>query len=110
MERDVLLGIWFAWFGILAFPALFTQGIGASMLSGLGGIFSGLINLILYLFLGGLSILLLRLIAAIGGPISRVFGRYGAESFTQFVGWCLVPISLWVTTNVIITSNLFGIA
>ena len=80
------------------------------MLSGVGGIFSGLINLILYLFLGGLSILLLRLIAAIGGPISRVFGRYGAESFTQFVGWCLVPISLWVTTNVIITSSLFGIA
>ena len=110
MERDVLLGIWFAWFGILAFPALFTQGIGASMLSGFGGIFSGLVNLILYLFLGGLSILLLRLIAAIGGPISRVFGRYGAESFTQFVGWCLVPISLWVTTNVIITSSLFGIA
>ena len=109
MERDVLLGIWFAWFGILAFPSLFTQGVAASMLSGFGGIISGSLNLILYLFLGGLSILFLRLIAAVGGPVSRVFGRYGAESFTQFVGWCLVPISLWVTTNAIITSSLFGI-
>jgi hypothetical protein len=109
MERDVLLGIWFAWFGVLAFPALFTQGVAASMLSGFGGIVSGSINLILYLILGGLSILFLRLIAAVGGPVSRVFGRYGAESFTQFVGWCLVPISLWVTANAIITSSLFGI-
>ena len=109
MERDVLLGIWFAWFGILAFPALFSQGVGAPMLSGISGIFSGLINLILYVILGGLSILILRLLAAIGGPISRIFGRYGAEAFTQFVGWCLVPISLWVTANAIITSSIFGI-
>jgi len=109
MERDVLLGIWFAWFGILAFPALFSQGVGAPMLSGISGIFSGLLNLILYVILGGLSILILRLLAAIGGPISRIFGRYGAEAFTQFVGWCLVPISLWVTANAIITSSIFGI-
>jgi hypothetical protein len=110
MERDVLLGIWFAWFGILAFPALFSQGVGAAMLSGVGGIFSGTLNLILYVALGGFCILILRLLAAIGGPISRIFGRYGAEAFTQFVGWCLVPISIWVTTNAIITSSIFGIA
>ena len=110
MERDVLLGMWFAWFGILAFPALFSQGVGAAMLSGVGGIFSGTLNLILYVALGGFSILILRLLAAIGGPISRIFGRYGAEAFTQFVGWCLVPISIWVTTNAIITSSIFGIA
>lgn len=109
MERDVLLGIWFAWFGILAFPALFSQGVGAPMLSGIGGIFSGLLNLVLYVLLGGLCILILRLFSAIGGPISRVFGRYGAEAFTQFVGWCLVPISIWVTANAIITSSIFGI-
>ncbi len=109
MERDVLLGIWFAWFGILAFPALFPQGVGASLLSGMGGIISGTFNLILYLVLGGLSILILRLFAAIGGPISRIFGRYGAEAFTQFVGWCLVPIAIWVTINTIITSSIFGI-
>jgi hypothetical protein len=109
MERDVLLGIWFAWFGILAFPALFSQGVGAPMLSGISGVFSGLLNLVLYVLLGGFSILILRLLAAIGGPISRIFGRYGAEAFTQFVGWCLVPISVWVTANAIITSSIFGI-
>ena len=79
------------------------------MLSGISGVLSGLMNLILFIILGGLSILILRLLAAIGGPISRIFGRYGAESFTQFVGWCLVPISIWVTANAIITSSLFGI-
>ncbi len=109
MERDVLLGIWFGWFGILAFPALFSQAIGAAFLSGFGGIVRSLISLILILILGGLTILAIRLIAAIGGPISRMFGRFGAESFTQFVGWCILPLAIWVTTNSILTSLSVGI-
>ena len=104
MERDVLLGVWFGWFGLLAFPALFPQAVGAAFLSGIGGIIRSFISLILILILGGLSILTLRLIAAIGGPLSRMFGRFGADSFTQFVGWCILPLSIWVTTNSILTS------
>jgi small neutral amino acid transporter SnatA (MarC family) len=59
--------------------------------------------------MGGLAILSLRIIAAIGGPISRLFGRFGAESFTQFVGWCILPLAIWVTINSILTSINVGL-
>jgi len=44
-------------------------------------------------------VLLLRIVAGLGGPLSRLFGLYGAESFARFSGWALVPIGLWVTVN-----------
>ena len=109
MERDLLIGIWFGWFGLLAFPALFPQAIGAAFLSGIGGIFRALISLLIILALGGLAVLSLRLIAAVGGPISRLFGRFGAESFTQFVGWLTLPLAIWVTINAILTSMNVGL-
>ena len=104
MERDLLIGIWFGWFGILAFPALFPQAVGAAFLSGFGGIIRSMLSLVLILALGGLAVLSLRIIAAVGGPISRLFGRFGAESFTQFVGWLILPLAIWVTINSILTS------
>jgi len=104
MERDLLIGIWFGWFGLLAFPALFPQAVGAAFLSGFGGIIRSIISLVLILVLGGLAVLSLRLIAAVGGPISRLFGRFGAESFTQFVGWLVLPLAIWVTINSVVAS------
>jgi hypothetical protein len=104
MERDLLIGIWFGWFGLLAFPALFPQAVGAAFLSGFGGIIRSMISLVLILVLGGLAVLSLRLIAAVGGPISRLFGRFGAESFTQFVGWLILPLAIWVTINSVLAS------
>ena len=104
MERDLLIGIWFGWFGLLAFPALFPQAVGAAFLSGFGGIIRSVISLVLILVLGGLAVLSLRLIAAVGGPISRLFGRFGAESFTQFVGWLILPLAIWVTVNSVLAS------
>ncbi|MBA87603.1 MAG: hypothetical protein CMB29_06045 [Euryarchaeota archaeon] len=109
MERDLLIGIWFGWFGMLAFPALFPQAIGAAVLSGIGGILRSVLSLVLILALGGLAVLSLRIIAAGGGPISRLFGRFGAESFTQFVGWLTLPLAIWVTINAILTSMNVGL-
>ena len=109
MERDLLIGIWFGWFGLLAFPALFPQAVGAAFLSGFGGIIRSIISLVLILVLGGLAVLSLRLIAAVGGPISRLFGRFGAESFTQFVGWLVLPLAIWVTINSVLASINAGV-
>ena len=99
LARDVLLGVWVGWFAWFAEPAMFAQGVGAAMMSGVGGIFIGLLNGLMFAFVAGLVVLLLRIVAGLGGPLSRLFGLYGAESFARFSGWALVPIGLWVTVN-----------
>jgi len=99
LSRDVLLGVWVGWFAWFAEPAMFAQGVGAAMMSGVGGIFIGLLNGLMFAFVAGLVVLLLRIVAGLGGPLSRLFGLYGAESFARFSGWALVPIGLWVTVN-----------
>ena len=99
LSRDVLLGVWVGWFAWFAEPAMFAQGVGAAMVSGVGGVFIGLLNGVLFAFVAGLVVLLLRIVAGLGGPLSRLFGLYGAESFARFSGWALVPIGVWVTIN-----------
>ena len=109
MKRDTLIGIWMGWFGWFAFPALFSQGVGAAILSGASGIFFGSIGFILIVLLGGATVLLLRIIASLGGSISRLFGEYGFESFAQYSGWCIVPLALWSIGNSILSMLEIGI-
>jgi hypothetical protein len=109
MKRDTLIGIWMGWFGWFAFPALFSQGVGAAILSGASGIFFGSIGLILIILLGGATVLLLRIIASFGGSISRLFGEYGFESYAQYSGWCIVPLALWSIGNSILSMLEIGI-
>ena len=72
---------------------MFAQGVGAAMLSGVGGILIGLLNGVLFAFVAGLVVLLLRIVAGLGGPLSRMFGLYGAESFARFSGWAWCPLA-----------------
>ena len=109
MQRDTLIGIWMGWFGWFTFPALFPQGVGAAMLSGVSGIFFGIFGLILIVLLGGAVTLLLRTIASLGGSISRLLGEFGFEEFGQYSGWCLTPIALWAIGNAVISLFDIGI-
>ena len=109
MERDVLIGAWFGWFGWLAFPSLIQQGVGASILSGGTGILYGIAFLFGIVLMGGFTVLCLRWVAAIGGPFSRLFGKFGSEVFAEFIGWCVVPVSIWAIVNSIIAANRFGL-
>ena len=109
MQRDVLIGIWLGWFGWLAFPALFPQGVGATMLSGIFGIFFGIFGLLFIILLGGAVVLLLRFIASLGGNISLMFGDLGEDTFARYSGWCIVPIALWSFGNSLISLMNIGI-
>lgn len=99
LSRDLMLGVWVGWFAWFADPGMFAQGVGSALISGPMGVLAGLLNGFLFTLAGGLVVLLLRLVAALGGPLSRLFGLYGAESFARFAGWVLVPVGVWVTLN-----------
>ena len=109
MQRDVFLGVFIGWFSWLADPALMAQGVGATALDGGMSILFAVLILLGHVLVSGLTVLILRIIASWGGPISNLFGKFGAESFAQFMGLVLIPISLWVTTNSILALFSIGV-
>lgn len=109
MVRDVTVGVWLGWFGWLVFPSLFPQGISAAFLSGVSGIFFGLLGLLFIIALGGAVVLLLRFIGSLGGWISLMFGELGTEDYTRFAGWCILPIAVWKTANIILSMLNIGV-
>ena len=109
MQRDVFLGVYIGWFSWLADPALIAQGVGATALDGGISILFAVLILLGHILVSGLTVLILRIIASWGGPISNLFGKFGAESFARFMGLVLIPISLWVTTNSILALFSVGV-
>tara|TARA_Y100000766_G_scaffold249213_1_gene231455 strand:- start:10352 stop:12685 length:2334 start_codon:yes stop_codon:yes gene_type:complete len=109
MQRDTMIGIWLGWFGWLSFPSLFPQGVGATMLSGIFGIFFGIFGLLLIILLGGAVVLLLRFITSLGGNLSLMFGDLGEDFFARYSGWCIAPVALWSFGNSLISLMNLGI-
>ena len=109
IERDLLIGFWMGWFIWLAFPATLTQSVAATTMAGGLGYALGPLLLILHVVTAGILTLLIRFIASWGGPISRAFGSFGSQPFSQALGWALIPISLWCLLNGVFYANDIGI-
>ena len=109
MQRDVFLGVFIGWFSWLADPALIAQGVGATALNGGLSILFAILILIGHILVSGLTVLILRIVASWGGPISNLFGKFGADSFARFMGLVLIPISIWVTVNSILALFSIGV-
>ena len=109
MQRDVFLGIFIGWLSWLVDPALLAQGVGAALLNGGMGILFAVVLLLVNILIAGLTILVLRFIAAWGGPFSNIFGRVGSDTFARFMGLVLLPISLWATINGVLTILSIGV-
>ena len=109
VERDLLIGFWMGWFIWLAFPATLTQGVTATTMTGGLGYALGPLLLILHVLTAGVLTLLIRFIASWGGPISRAFGSFGSQPFSQALGWALIPISLWCLVNGVFYASDIGV-
>ena len=98
MDRDVLLGIWMGWFGWLAFPNLFTQAVGSSVLAGGSGISMALFFLLLFLFSGGFVVLLLRIVSSWVARSPASSESSAAKSSPS--SWVDPhPMALWMAVN-----------
>lgn len=109
MQRDVFLGVFIGWFSWLADPALIAQGVGATALDGGFAMLLAILILLGHVIVSGLTVLILRIIASWGGSISKLFGKFGADSFARFMGLTMIPISLWVTVNSILALFSIGV-
>ena len=109
VERDLLIGFWMGWFIWLAFPATLTQGVTATTMTGGMGYALGPLLLVLHVLTAGVLTLLIRFIASWGGPISRAFGSFGSQPFSQALGWALIPISLWCLVNGVFYASDIGV-
>lgn len=107
LQRDVLLGFMVGMFAWMLEPSQMAQAVVTPLLSGFGGIFFGVTNLVINLLIVGIVVLFLRIISSFGGPFSRIFGKYGAEAFAILTFLILIPILVWVAvSNIIQLSNL----
>jgi hypothetical protein len=109
VERDLLIGFWMGWFVFMAHPALLAQGVAAMTLTGGMNWLMGPLNLILICLIVGLLTLIIRIIATWGGPISRAFGSFGSQPFSEALGWALVPISIWLLIDAVLDAMAMGV-
>lgn len=93
--RDVMLGHWLAWISWFAMPLLIPQGIGAAATASLTGLLIAPFNLLLHLLVAGGLVLMLRVIAAVGGPFSRMAANFGHEEIPRLWGCLLIGMALW---------------
>ena len=107
-QTEMRLGLWFAWLSWIIYPMLIPQGVGAIMLSGIGGMISSIIFLIQLVFCAGLIILFARILAKFGGRFSMIFGKLSAKDLSTFWGLMLVPLSIWliVRSSIYILSSM----
>lgn len=109
VERDLLIGFWMGWFVFMAHPALLAQGVAAMTLTGGMNWLMGPLNLILICLIVGTLTLIIRIIATWGGPISRAFGSFGSQPFSEALGWALVPISIWLLIDAVLDAMAMGV-
>ena len=94
--RDVSLGHWLAWLAWLTRPLLISQGVSAIATTSLTGLALAPLVLLGYCLVAGLVVLILRVVAAAGGPFSRGIGRMGQKDAPRLWGVLLGGMGLWI--------------
>jgi small neutral amino acid transporter SnatA (MarC family) len=99
ISTDIQIGVWVGWLSWFTIPMLIPQGISASARSGMWGVFISIFWTLGLLLCVGIVVLIIRLVASWGGPISRAFGKHGQPEFTRVLGLLMAPMGLWMLIN-----------
>jgi small neutral amino acid transporter SnatA (MarC family) len=109
ISTDIQIGVWVGWLSWFILPMLIPQGISASARSGIWGGFISIFWTLGLLFCVGLIVLIIRLVASWGGPISRAFGKHGQPEFARFLGLLMIPMGVWMLIHGILGLTTRGI-
>jgi len=93
---DARMGHWLAWMLWVAAPTLIAQLVGTRIIAGGFGFITGPMMLIIIILLAGVLTLMIRLIAAIGGPISRLGGSLARPQMARTWGVVLAGYVVWL--------------
>lgn len=93
---DARMGMWFAWLSWVAMPTLLAQGVGGRIAGGGWGLLTGPLMLVAFILAAGLIVLLFRIVAAIGGPISRLGGVLARPVMPRAWGALSAGLCLWL--------------
>ena len=93
--RDVMLGHWVGWISWLAHPMMIPQGVGALASVSLTGLLLAGPALVAYALVAGLAVLIVRVIATIAGPFSRLAGLLGEKETPRLWGFMLIGFAAW---------------
>ena len=106
-EEDAALGLWLAWLTFLIDPLMLAQGVSARAMTGIPNAFTALAMLAGFLLMSGISILLVRGLAAIAGPFSRIGGMFSQGARPRLWGTLLLVMGVWYFAA-IIAGPLYG--
>ena len=95
-QWDTRMGHWLAWLSWIAMPTLLAQGVGARIAGGGLGLLTGPLMLLAFVILAGLLTLLFRMVAAIGGPISRLGGNLTRPVMMRSWGVLSAGLAVWL--------------
>ncbi len=93
---DTRMGIWLAWLSWIAMPTLLAQCVGSRIAGGGWGFITGPFMLIFFIVLAGIITLLYRIVAAWGGPISRLAGSLASPVIVRSWGVYSAGIAIWL--------------
>jgi hypothetical protein len=99
-SEDAYLGLWLAWLLWLQSPDMISQGVGGIARSGLFGPMISLLFLTLFIFCAGISVIMLRNLALIFGPISRIFGEMSIGLRPRAWGIVSTIFGLWILFSI----------
>ena len=97
LSIEIQIGMWVAWFSWILHPMLIPQGLSNTLLTGGFGLIMGILLFVAFFICSGAVVLVIRLVAGMGGKLSVMFGKFARDDMVKIFGALMIPIALWYT-------------
>ncbi len=105
---DVQSGMWIAWMSWLIHPMLIPQGLSNTLLTGGFGFFMGIILTLAVFICAGGVVLVIRVIAEMGGKLAVIVGQVAGEDMHKLFGLLMIPFVIWISIDLFLKAQDIG--